>query len=210
MICTPGGHERLARALLLIAATSVAGAMPGWLHGARALEAWSLVNAATAAAAIALSGWFPVARCDRAAILTCVCATCAGMGLDFLRVPPEALATLCSSVRWDAVALLGHVRLFPFTSIAMLLIAAQRSRMFVRPAAARALTALPLLGLEFSAMLALMSITMQAFRMLARGSAWNWGAHGMVSAMIVGMLLYFLANWMLIATWNWRKSRGAV
>jgi hypothetical protein len=210
VICAPGGHGRLARALLLVAATLVAGAMPGWLHGALALEAWSLVNAAAAAAAIALSAWFPMACCDRAAMLTCVCATCAGMGLDFLRVPPAALATLCSSDRWGAAALLAHLRMFPFTSIAMLLIVAQRRRIFAQPGAARALTALPWLALEFGVMLVLMSITMQAFRALAQGSAWNWGAHGMVSAMIVGMLMYFLANWLWRATWNWRKVWVAV
>lgn len=127
------------------------------------------------------------------AMLVCMAAVSAGMVLDFMRVPPASLLSLCSSVAGMGVpALLVHVRWFPLTMLAMLLLIcvpyrprAQREQRSVALSAA-------VLGMlvAFPCMLLVMALWMNAGKAIAAMLGWPWTANGMVSLMLTGMLAY--------------------
>jgi hypothetical protein len=192
------GHRsvpaHLAPALLSGLAVAVAASVPGWLHGAAALDAWSLLTL-LAASASALTP--AAARCERAALFGCVAATSVGMTLDFLRIDPQALAALCGGGGgWGLAAMGAHLRWFPASALGMLLALAM-----LRPAGASAWLLLPGFGL----MLAMMTLAMHALRLLAWELAWSWGAHSMACAMMLGMFAWLLA--LRLGARLWRRLR---
>jgi hypothetical protein len=180
-------HAPLALRVGWIAAFGLLGyaaaALPCWLHGIAAAGPWSALGALAAAAVQAAAG--PGARCRRGEMLACMAALSAGLSVDFMLVPPALVMAVCGTGGGLAELLFGaHLRWFPATSLAMLALLVARHGAVSPRGLLRA-------GIEFGAMLALMSLTMHAFKAMATAGS-PWSASGMASAMVVGMSLLFL------------------
>ncbi len=198
------GRPGLAGRVLLFALLGfAAGDLPVLVHGAQTSWVWSCCSAiACGAARYAAAAW-RLHRCVRGTMLFCIVVTSAGAALDFSRVPPEAILYLCGAGQsagfgWDQ--LLGHLRWFPVTMMAMLALIVFR-RGGVPHGARRGRTGAALLtalriALEFGAMSVLMALGMSAMEKLALGLGVPWVANGMVCAMLTGMLAFLLlSNW---------------
>jgi hypothetical protein len=127
----------------------------------------------------------PGARCRRGEMLACMAALSAGLSVDFMLVPPALVMAVCGTGGGLAELLFGaHLRWFPATSLAMLALLVARHGGVGPRGLLRA-------GIEFGAMLALMSLTMYAFKAMATAGS-PWSASGMASAMVVGMSMLYL------------------
>jgi hypothetical protein len=159
-----------------------AAALPCWLHGIAAAGPWSALGTLAAAAVEAAAG--AGARCRRGEMLACMAALSAGLSVDFMLVPPALVMAVCGSGGGLAELLFGaHFRWFPATSLAMLALLVARHGAVPR--------GLLRVGIEFGGMLALMSLTMHAFKAMATAGS-PWSASGMASAMVVGMSMLYL------------------
>lgn len=126
----------------------------------------------------------------------CAIAASAGFTVDFVALPPPVMLSLCRSgseidFRWAAVE--AHVRWFPATSIAMLLVITvtelrARAKAALKRPEVVCLRALPGIALDFAVMLAAMSMSVEAFRAIAGNTNLPWTADGMCVAMLAGML----------------------
>jgi hypothetical protein len=114
-------------------------------------------------------------------VLLCLAAVALGLALDFTRVPPVVLMSLCGAPeRGWLPLLLAHLRMFPATSALMLCL--------LLPHYLRRPRRLTLLALEFAGMLAAMTLAMELFRRLAVPLGGGWGPDGWACAMAAGMI----------------------
>lgn len=178
-----------------------AGDLPVMLHGAPTFWIWSCLGALVGAAAESLATAWPAARCTRAPMAACMAAVSAGAAFDFMIVPPEAMVSLCSNALSRGMSsdlLMAHLRWFPATALAMLvLLAVPRLSVLktVSTSRSRALLLMPvLIALEFCAMLVLMTLGMDALKVLAQIAGLPWTANGMVAAMMASMWVFFLLS----------------
>lgn len=147
--------------------------LPGWLHGMPPAAGW-----APLAALLAL---LAATRCDGRTVLWCLAAVALGLTLDFMRVPPVVLMSLCGAPPRDWLPLLlAHLRMFPATSALMLCL--------LLPRHLRRPRRWPLLALECAGMLAAMTLAMELFQWLAPRLGGGWGPDGWACAMAAGMI----------------------
>lgn len=148
---------------------------PGWLYGMPPAGWWALLAASVAALA--------ASRCAGRAVLLCLAAVALGLTLDFLRMPPALLMSVCRTDAGSLPALLtAHLLLFPATSAAMLCLLLPR---YLRRAR---IAWLPLVALEFLGMMAAMTLAMVVFQRAAAPLGWEWGPDGWACAMATGMI----------------------
>jgi hypothetical protein len=162
-----------ARLAIVAGAALAAVVLPGWLHGMPPAGWWAPLAALAAVLA--------ATRCASRAVLLCLAAVALGLALDFMRVPPAVLMSLCGAPeRGWLPLLLAHLRMFPATSALMLCL--------LLPHYLRRPRRLPLLALEFAGMLAAMTLAMELFRRLAAPLGGGWGPDGWACAMAAGMI----------------------
>jgi hypothetical protein len=136
---------------------------------------WALLAASVAALA--------ASRCGGRSVLLCLAAVALGQTLDFLRMPPVLLMSLCRADAGAPLAMLtAHLALFPATSAAMLCLLLPR---YLRRGG---IARLPLVALEFLGMMAAMTLAMMVFQRAAVALGWEWGPDGWACAMATGMI----------------------
>lgn len=159
----------LRQALTALAAV----ALPGWLHGMPPSGAWAPLAAVITVLA--------ARHCTAGRLTLCLAAVALGMLLDFARVPPVLLMSLCSTPEpgWWAL-LLSHARMFPATSLLMLGLLLPRAL----PQPRRRLRAVA----EMAGMLTAMTLSMELCRRAAVLLGASWGPDAWACAMAAGMI----------------------
>ncbi|WP_423383079.1 hypothetical protein [Burkholderia sp. LMG 32019] len=172
--------------------------LPTRLHGAPSSWIWSGIGAfACGMAGYATKSGAP-GRCARRSMLWCMAAICAGLTLDAMRAPLEAILDICggtldAGAMWNTLVL--HLQWFPMSMLAMLalLILRETDRQDRhRRSAVRVLVRAPVrVALEFAGMLLVMALGMTAIKALAVGLGLRWDTSGVAFAMLVSMLAFY-------------------
>ncbi len=164
-------HPALAFALLV----ALANGLPLWLHGSPGFWPWPCISAACA---------LLLYQGGQAHGLACIGGISIGMGIDFAVLPASAILSICSSGA-PLDLLRAHLSYLPATSLAMFVIL-----LFDLPRHAPPLQSAAVLVLKYGLMMVLMLLVNEAFKSGTLAIALPWSGDGMVSAMLVGMLVW--------------------
>ncbi|TCW84380.1 hypothetical protein C5O80_15225 [Burkholderia sp. SRS-46] len=131
-------------------------------------------------------------------MLWCMPAICAGLTLDAMRSPLDAIlnifgGTLEADAVWNTLVL--HLRWFPMSMLAMLALLILREadrKDRLRRNTVRVLVLAPVrVAPEFAAMLLVMALGMTAIKALAFSLGLRWDTSGVAFAMLVSMLAFY-------------------
>ncbi|RQT28654.1 hypothetical protein DF037_15915 [Burkholderia contaminans] len=136
--------------------------------------------------------------CARRAMLQCVGAIGAGLTLDAIRSPVDAILGICggtldAGAMWNMLVL--HLQWFPMSMLAMLALlilreADRKDRR--RRGAASMLVAVPVrVALEFAGMQLVMALGMTAIRASAFVAGLRWDTSGVAVSMLASMLAFY-------------------
>ncbi|NHV28813.1 hypothetical protein [Burkholderia sp. D-99] len=172
--------------------------LPTRLHGAPSSWIWSGIGAlACGMAGYATKSGAP-GRCARRSMLWCMAAICAGLTLDAMRAPLEAILDICggtldAGAMWSTLVL--HLQWFPMSMLAMLALLilreADRQDRHRRSAVRVLVRASVRVALEFAGMLLVMALGMTAIKGLAVGLGLRWDTSGVAFSMLVSMLAFY-------------------
>ncbi|VWD06885.1 hypothetical protein BLA39750_02953 [Burkholderia lata] len=172
--------------------------LPTRLHGAPPSWIWSGIGAMACGVVGYSTGSGSPGRCARRSMLWCMAAICAGLTLDAMRSPLDAILNLCggtleAGAMWNTLVL--HLQWFPMSMLAMLALLIRREadrRGGHRRSTVRVLVrAAVRVALECAAMLLVMALGMTAIKALALGLGLRWDTGGVAVAMLVGMLAFY-------------------
>ena len=170
----------LGRVLLFAGVGTLLFDLPVGLHGAALSRGWTLAGALGGALFETLVLLDKLKR-SRALWLSLVVAG-VGMGLDFCRIAPEALLSLCApTASWWALPL-AHLRWYPATCLLMLL------WLLTRPAYTAPRGAMPGVAGEFGAMVLAMAYGPLLLKAPTIALGLPWASNGMVGSMLLCML----------------------
>ncbi|WP_143751027.1 hypothetical protein [Burkholderia sp. HI2714] len=187
--------ERVGGAMAFALLGYLACDLPTRLHGAPSSWIWNGVGAMVCGIAGYSMKGGASGGCARRAMLQCMAAICAGLTLDAIRSPVEAILDICggtldAGAMWNTLVL--HLQWFPMSMLAMLALLILREadrKDGQRRSTVRALVRTPArVALEFAAMLLVMALGMTAIRALALGLGLRWDTSGVAVAMLVSML----------------------
>ncbi|ORT79675.1 hypothetical protein B7G54_36460 [Burkholderia puraquae] len=172
--------------------------LPTRLHGAPSSWTWNGIGAlACGIAGYATRSGAP-GRCARRSMLGCMAAICAGLTLDAMRSPLDAILNICggtldAGAMWNTLVL--HLQWFPMSMLAMLALLilreADRKDPHRRSTARVPVRAPVRVALEFAAMLVVMALGMTAIKALAFSLGLRWDTSGVAFAMLVSMLAFY-------------------
>ncbi|VWB60274.1 hypothetical protein BLA6860_02796 [Burkholderia lata] len=172
--------------------------LPTRLHGAPSSWIWNGIGAIACGIAGYSTRSGSPGRCARRSMLWCMAAICAGLTLDAMRSPLEAILDICggtldAGAMWNTLVL--HLQWFPMSMLAMLALLIRREadrKVGHRRSTVRALVRAPVrVALEFAAMLLVMALGMTAIKALAFGTGLRWDTSGVAVAMLVSMLAFY-------------------
>ncbi|KEZ05870.1 hypothetical protein GQ57_10720 [Burkholderia sp. MSh2] len=170
--------------------TRLHGASPGWF--------WPCIGAIACGFAGYSTRDGSSGRCARRSMLRCMAAICAGLTLDALRAPLDAILDICGgTLAADAVwnMLVLHLRWFPMSMLAMLMLLILREAERTdrrRRGTMRVLVVPPVrVALEAAAMLLVMALGMTAIKAVAFSLGMRWDTSGVAFAMLVSMLAFY-------------------
>ncbi|WP_278647566.1 hypothetical protein [Burkholderia lata] len=172
--------------------------LPTRLHGAPSSWIWNGIGAVACGIAGYSTRSGSPGRCARRSMLWCMAAICAGLTLDAMRSPLDAILNICggtldAGTMWNTLVL--HLQWFPMSMLAMLalLIRREADRQGAhRRSTVRALVRAPVrVALEFAAMLLVMALGMTAIKASAFSLGLRWDTSGVAVAMLVSMLAFY-------------------
>ncbi|WP_155633970.1 hypothetical protein [Burkholderia cepacia] len=190
--------ERMRGALAFAALGYLACDLPTRLHGAASSWIWNGIGAlACGVAGYSTRGGSP-GRCARRSMLWCLAAICAGLTLDAMRAPLEAILDICggtldAGAMWNMLVL--HLQWFPMSMLAMLALLirreADREDRHRRSPVRALVRASARVALAFAGMLLVMALGMTAIRAMAFSVGLRWDTSGVAFAMLVSMLAFY-------------------
>lgn len=190
--------ERVRGALAFATLGYLACDLPTRLHGAPSSWIWNGIGAlACGVAGYSTRGGSP-GRCARRSMLWCMAAICAGLTLDAMRAPLEAILDICggtldTGAMWNMLVL--HLQWFPMSMLAMLALLIRREadrKDGHRRGPVSVLVRAPVrVALEFAGMLLVMALGMTAIRAIAYSVGLRWDTSGVAFAMLVSMLAFY-------------------
>lgn len=131
-------------------------------------------------------------------MLWCMAAICAGLTLDAMRSPLDAILNICggtldAGAMWNAIVL--HLQWFPMSMLAMLALLILREADRTdrhRRSSVRVLVRAPVrVALGFAGMLLVMALGMTAIKALALSLGLRWDTSGVAVSMLVSMLAFY-------------------
>lgn len=171
--------------------------LPTRLHGAPSSWIWNGIGAMVCAiAGYSMQGGLS-GGCARRAMLLCTGAIGAGLTLDAMRSPVDAILDICggtldAGAMWNTLVL--HLQWFPMSMLAMLalLIVREADRKDRRRrGAASMLVVVPVrVALEFAGMQLVMALGMTAIRASAFAAGLRWDTSGVAVSMLASMLAF--------------------
>lgn len=172
--------------------------LPTRLHGAHSSWIWNGIGAiACGIAGYSTSSGAP-GRCARRSMLWCMAAICAGLTLDAMRSPLDAILDICggtldAGAMWNTLVL--HLQWFPMSMLAMLALLIRREadrKERHRRGTVRVLVRAPVrVALGFAGMLLVMALGMTAIKASAFSLGLRWDTSGVAVSMLVSMLAFY-------------------
>lgn len=172
--------------------------LPTRLHGAPSSWIWNGIGAIACGMAGYSTRSGSPGRCARRSMLWCMAAICAGLTLDAMRSPVDAMLDICggtldAGAMWNTLVL--HLQWFPMSMLAMLALLILREadrKDRHRRSTVRVLVRAPVrVTLEFAGMLLVMALGMTAIKALAFGLGLRWDTSGVAVSMLVSMLGFY-------------------
>ncbi|AOJ84313.1 hypothetical protein WS86_27565 [Burkholderia savannae] len=128
---------------------------------------------------------------------------------DFASTYPEAVLALCSGASFvEGWAL--HVRLFPFTTAAMLGLSILCGARGERKRRVRLPRRIVDVVVALGTMMFAMNLSAMLLKTWADLAGWPWGAHGLVCSMLVGMMFHHAATRAMVDAMKTTRASHAI
>ncbi|UVE70509.1 hypothetical protein L2Y90_32330 (plasmid) [Burkholderia pyrrocinia] len=172
--------------------------LPTRLHGAPSSWTWNGIGAIACGFAGYSTRSGSPGRCARRSMLGCMAAVCAGLTLDTMRSPVDAILDICggtldAGAMWNTLVL--HLQWFPMSMLAMLALLILREvdrKDRHRRSTVRVLVRAPVrVALGFAGMLLVMALGMTAIKASAFSLGLRWDTSGVAVSMLVSMLAFY-------------------
>ncbi|MPV68469.1 hypothetical protein [Burkholderia sp. BE17] len=172
--------------------------LPTRLHGAPSSWTWNGIGAIACGIAGYSTRSGSPGRCARRSMLGCMAAVGAGLTLDAMRSPVDAILDICggtldAGAMWNTLVL--HLQWFPMSMLAMLALLILREadrKDRHRRSTVRMLVRAPVrVALGFAGMLLVMALGMTAIKASAFSLGLRWDTSGVAVSMLVSMLAFY-------------------